>query len=441
MKPALVAARPVVAVAYSGGRDSTALLHATAKAAHEQGVRVLALHVHHGLQAKADEWLAHCERQCAAWRRKGWPVELIHVRLALQPKKGESVEAVARKARYRALHEMATAHGASTVLLAHHRRDQAETFLLQALRGAGVTGLAGMPAAVVRDGVAWMRPWLDHPREAIEAYVRQHRLRYVDDDSNDDTRFARNRLRLAVWPTLAGAFPQAEAALADAGAWARDASACLTELAAHDLASVSAPAGLKLGAWQALGAPRARNALRAWYRQSAGEPLPASWVDRLWNELPQLRSAEWHLPHGSLRSYRGVLSYSAAVLPPAGAPAGQEETTLKILRRGLYPLPAWGGVLHAEPCKSGGVPKALAKELRLARRTGGEQFQSGPARPPRSLKKQFQAAAVPAWARSGPLLYAREQLVFVPGLGIDARAAAPAGEPQWCLRWEPLTAR
>lgn len=434
MNVALAAARPVVAVAYSGGRDSTALLHATAKAAHDEGVRVLALHVHHGLQAKADEWLAHCQRQCAAWQRKGWPVELVHAHLALTPRKGDSVEAVARKARYRALRDMAMAHGATVVLLAHHRRDQAETFLLQALRGAGVAGLAGMPAAAERDGITWMRPWLEHPREAVEAYVRRHRLRYIDDDSNNDERYARNRLRLSVWPALTAAFPQAEAALADAGTWAREASACLRELALLDMAAVATSGGLRISALLALGAPRGRNLLRAWYREAAGEPMPASWVDRLWAELPQARAAEWSLPAGTLRSYRGVLSCAPV---SAAQPPGERATWLSVKRAGRLRLDGWGGVLHVERCISGGVPLALLRELRLAERSGGEQFQSGPRRPPRSLKKQFQEAAVPAWARQGPLLFAGERLVFVPGLGVDARVLAPQGEPQVNLRWEP----
>merc|ERR1739841_308703 len=109
---------------------------------------------------------------------------------------------------------MARQAGADLLLLAHHRRDQAETLLLQALRGAGVAGLAAMPRQDWRDGVLWVRPWLDHPREAIEAYIAQHGLRHIDDDSNGDPRFARNRLRLQVWPALQAAFPQAKAALA-----------------------------------------------------------------------------------------------------------------------------------------------------------------------------------------------------------------------------------
>src|SRR5205814_322114 len=144
--------------------------------------------------------------------------------------------------RYRALRQMAISHGASLVLLAHHRRDQAETFVLQALRSAGVAGLSGMPREIERDGLTWARPWLDVAREQIEAYVRRNRLTHVDDDSNEDTRFARNRLRHAVWPALQQAFAQAESALADAAGWAQQATLCLAELAAMDLANVAADA-------------------------------------------------------------------------------------------------------------------------------------------------------------------------------------------------------
>ncbi|MCW7537797.1 tRNA lysidine(34) synthetase TilS [Aquabacterium sp. A7-Y] len=437
IRRALQADRPVVAVAYSGGRDSTALLHATAQAAHEQGVEVLALHVHHGLQPRADDWLAHCERQCAAWRRKGWPLTLVSRRLELAPGRGDSVEAVARKARYQALHEMAQSHGAGIVLLAHHRRDQAETFLLQALRGAGVAGLAGMPQAAERAGVVWTRPWLEHPREAVEAYVRQHRLRYIDDDSNSDPRYARNRLRLQVWPALTAAFPQAEATLSDAGTWARDASVCLAELAELDLAALQdEDDALRLSPLLKLGAARARNTLRHWYRRLAGQPLPAAALERLWAELPGAGAAQWELPAGMLRCYRGRLSFSLRpATPAASGPARQAR--LQIRRAGRYRLAGWGGTLVARRVAAGGVALPLLAELTLAERSGGEQFQSGPGRPPRSLKKQFQAQGVPAWARSGPLLYAGERLLWVPGLGIDARARAGSGEAQVSLDWLP----
>ncbi|HEY0820421.1 MAG TPA: tRNA lysidine(34) synthetase TilS, partial [Rhizobacter sp.] len=296
-----------IAVAYSAGRDSTALLHATASAAVGQGVEVLALHVHHGLSDQADGWLEHAEHQCARWAKRGLPVRLCVRRLADRPRDGESVEAWARRERYRALREMALQEGATLVLLAHHQRDQAETLLLQALRGAGVAGLAGMPAAAMRDGIRWERPWLQQPRSAIEAYVRQHRLRFVDDDSNDQPRFARNRLRLEVWPALVAAFPHAEASLADAAAWAAQASEALAELATIDLQTVADARGLNLAAWQALSAPRRVNVLRAWLLREGGALPSSTLLLRLQAELPGRGEGRWEWPQGDLRRHRGRL--------------------------------------------------------------------------------------------------------------------------------------
>lgn len=436
MKPA-AAAPGVVAVAYSGGRDSTALLFATLQAAQPLGLRVVALHVHHGLQERADDWLDHCQRQCEAWRRRGWPVTLAWAHLALQPALGDSVEAAARRARYQALRQLAQAQGAATVLLAHHRTDQAETFLLQALRGAGVAGLAGMPGEAHREGIAWLRPWLARPRSDIEAYVRHHRLRHVDDDSNADDRYARNRLRRQVWPALVAAFPQAESVLADAAAWAQEASACLDELAAIDLRRLDQGQGLDLRSCLALPGPRARNALRAWIRLVTGHRPSASLVDRLWTEGQGRPAGRWACAGGEMRLYRGHLRWEAGpavVQPRQGA---LEETQLSLRAGAAVALPGWGGILHVERALQGGVAWRHLRRVELRQRLGGEQFQAGPGRPPRSLKKQFQAAAVPAWDRAGPLVYgAQGQLLFVPGLGMDARAWAEPGRPQWRLRWE-----
>jgi tRNA(Ile)-lysidine synthase len=421
-----------LAVAYSGGRDSTALLHATARAAVGQGVEVLALHVHHGLSAFADDWFAHGQRQCARWVKQGLPVRFIGHRLAGRPASGDSVEAWARQARYRALRQMALEEGTSTVLLAHHRRDQAETLLLQALRGAGVAGLAGMPASMEREGITWVRPWLQHPRSAIEAYVRLHRLRHVDDDSNADPRFARNRLRLQVWPALAAAFPQAEASLSDAATWAAQASSCLDELAAIDLAVLVDGDALKLPAWQALAEARRANVLRAWLKARIGETPASSLVQRLLRELPGTGDAQWPLPGGLLRRHRGRLRVEAERLPATGEAI---PTVLRITGPGHHALPAWGGALVAEAVREGGVPTAWLAHAELRPRTGGEQFMAGIGRPARSLKKQYQAAKVPAWERDGPLVYSGGQLVFVPGLGIDARVQAAPGQPQLVLHW------
>jgi tRNA(Ile)-lysidine synthase len=409
------------------------LLHATARASAEQGTHVAALHVHHGLSSHADEWLAHAQAQCAQWAKQGLPVRLLTLTLTDRPAPGESIEAWARQARYRALRVMAAEANARIVLLGHHRRDQAETLLLQALRGAGVAGLAGMPRAIERDGITWVRPWLDHSREAIEAYVRHHRLHYIDDDSNADARFARNRLRLKVWSALSQAFPQVEASLADAAAWAAEASTCLAELAAIDLSEVSNAKGLSVKDWLRLSQPRRANALRAWLKEQTGYAAPASLVLRLQQELPGSGPAQWPLLDGLLRRRRGHLLFTSD--EPVAEESGERGTSLSILRAGRFALPAWGGELIAKRVKEGGVPLAWLAHLRLRAREGGEQFQAGIGRPARSLKKQFQAADIPEWERKGPLVYSGGQLVFVPGLGLDARVLALPGQPQLSLHW------
>ena len=437
-RPALldVAQAPVVAVAVSGGRDSTALLHATAHAAVGTGVQVLALHVHHGLQADADRWLAHVRAQCRRWAAAGLPLRLDWRHLAGQPAPGESIEAWARLGRYDALADMARAGGAELVLLAHHRRDQAETVLLQALRGGGPAGLAAMPRQARREGLLWARPWLDRPREAIDAYVRRYRLSCIVDASNADPRYARNRLRLSVWPALIEAFPGSEAALAAAARRAHEAAECLRELAAADLSLAGdADGGLKLPAWQAHSPARRANLLRAWLAAWLPEGVPETLLQRLLLELPGAPAARWQTAAGELRCHAGVLQLLAARAEvPHPLPAAPP---IDLSRPGRHPVPAWGGAWIVERVEQGGVAAVRLRRVELRARVGGEQFQRAPNSLPRSLKKQFQVARVPVWQRDGPLVYGNSELLCVPGLGIDARHRAAAGEAQRMLRWAP----
>lgn len=442
-----------VAVAYSGGRDSIALLHATAVAAREvPGLSVVALHVHHGLSVHADAWLAHAQATCQDWADQGLPVSLVYREVTLDSGGGESIEALARAARYTALHEMALEAGADLLLLAHHQQDQAETLLLQALRGGGVAGLAGMPRDQVRQGVRWVRPWLDHPRAVIEAYVARHGLNHIDDDSNTDTRLARNRLRLTVWPALLAAFPDAEVNLAASARRVADAlplvahwhEQAVQALTPHACAPSIAPVrGLDASVWSQWPAAERREALRYWYAQVAGQALPARWVERLADEVPglvQRQQAVCWVPVG-LSLYRGILSWEQAS-DVHDLPAAPEVVTLEVRALGDWAVPQWGGTLRVTEVTQGGVEAALLSEITLRDRAGGEQFQAGPGRPPRTLKKQFQAAGVPAWKRQGPIVYAGARLLYVPGLGMDARVWAPAGVPQWALMWvrEPVSA-
>jgi tRNA(Ile)-lysidine synthase len=399
-----------VAVAVSGGRDSMALLHCTLRAAAGLGIEVIALHVHHGLQPEADAWASLVEHSC-----RRWGARFALRRLTGKPEPGESVEAWARRGRYLALAAMAREARIDLVLLAHHRRDQAETFMLQALRGAGPAGLAAMPRQARRNAIVWGRPWLEVPDERIDAYVRRHRLRHVEDPSNTDARYARSRLRAQVMPPLCKAFADAEAMLAAAAARSAEAQTLLAEVARADLDALVDGPSLRLAPWRALSEARRRNALRVWLREQLGRGAPQSLVERLMLELPGTGPAEWPCEAATLRRYRGRLHAVAA--PPV---------------RDRH------GALRSTPVGQGGVALAVLRDAQWRARSGGERFQRAAGTPPRSLKKQFQAAGVPAWQRDAPLLFSADgRLLFVPGLGIDARALAAPGEAQCALAWVP----
>ena len=296
-------------VAVSGGRDSVALLHAAATAAVGSGLEVWALHVHHGLMPQADDWWTTLEQQCARWARRGMPVRFAGERLTGAPVAGQSIEAWARAGRYDALTRMAKERQIGLVLLAQHRRDQAETVLLQALRSGGPAGLSAMPRSVERHGIRWVRPWLDQPRPAIEAYVRRYRLRYVDDPSNEDPRLARNRLRTQAWEALAEAFPQAEVALAGTARRMQEAAACNAELAALDIsACVDAKGAVDLAAWAGLSPARRANLLRHWGARWCPAGVPETLIARLLEEAVGARNgSRWPIPGGQIKRLKGRL--------------------------------------------------------------------------------------------------------------------------------------
>jgi tRNA(Ile)-lysidine synthase len=444
--PVSVDGRPAVwAVACSGGRDSMALLHAAAGLACElaqQGasIEVVALHVHHGLSLHADAWADQVLRCAADLAGRGVRVRAVVQRVQVMAEAGDSLEAQARLARHQALQAMAQASGAAVLWLAHHQRDQAETFLLQALRGGGVNGLAAMPAAQVRDGVCWARPWLGMAATEVAAYVSRHAIRHIEDDSNADVRWARNRLRHQAWPELSRAFPQAESALAMAAARVADALPVLQAwLAQAQAQDQMCGAQWPVAAWAQRPVNERRLLLSQWYREVSGRALPASWVTRLASEWPKLalRGQPWREPALGLALYRGQVSW----LPEVGGLASaldQREVSgpvlsLKVDGPGVFDLPGWGLALRVQAASSGGVPATGGIVWRVQARSGGEQWLAHGAGVPRALKKQFQSMGVPPWARQGPLIWRGESLAWVPGLGVDARCREVDGVPQWAL--------
>ena len=423
-----------VAVAASGGRDSTALLHATQRAARAFGVEVHALHVHHGLRPDADAWQAQVQTQCRRWQ-----IVFHFRRLQGRPAPGESVEAWARRERRQALQAMARGAGCELLLLAQHRRDQAETWFLQALRGGGAAGLASMPGQSLREGIVWARPWIAQPRKAIDAYIKRHRLVHVEDDSNADPRFARNRLRLQIWPALLQSFPDAESTLAAAAGQAAHAAALAAECAQQDLPGLLLADALQVTPWLALPPARRRNALAHWLASRLRTGVPASLLERLMDELTTRRTARWPTAAGELQLYRGGLRMAAA---SAVAGIDPKPLWIDLSLADETPLPNWRGRFRSAVAAHAGAPLSLLQRLEARPRRGGERFKLAPRALARSLKLQYQACGIPAWQRSGPLLYTADgQLVFVPGLGIDADLWAKPAQAQRQLCWVPDAAR
>ena len=252
-------------VAYSGGADSTALLLA---AAQRWPGQVQALHIHHGLQAAADDFVRVCESVCAGAKV---PLQVVHVDAGHAP--GESPEDAARRARYAALATAAMAQGLRGVLLGQHADDQVETLLLALSRGAGLPGLSAMPVQFERGGVAFYRPLLQIPSAVLRQWLVRQQIPFADDPSNTDERYTRNRIRARLLPALAQAFPQFRATFARSARHAAQAQAVLLEVAVQDLAAVGTPPAIK--ALQTLSQPRQANVLRHWLLLQQATPSAA----------------------------------------------------------------------------------------------------------------------------------------------------------------------
>jgi len=379
-----------VLVGLSGGVDSVVLLHALRQALPQ----VRAAHIHHGLSPNADHWARFCRRLC---RKLNVPLTVRRVRVA---KKGTGVEAAARAARYAALGRL----DFDVLALAHHLDDQAETVLLNLLRGTGVRGASGMSPRAAFQGRQLVRPLLELRREAIVAYAREHALDWVEDESNRSDAFARNFLRLRIAPLLTERYPRWREALARAARHFARSDADARLLLREFLAS------------QGLRAPSEAKLVEMLKQLSAAAPGTRIEHD----------GAELRLYRGEVRIERPRKAHGFEPVAWHGEPR--------------LALPALGGELRFRKAHGAGIDAKWVEEgaLRVRLRSGGERLQPDARRPRRTLKNLFQEAGVPAWQRERlPLLYRGAELVWAPGLGIDARFKSPPKSsgfiPEWRL--------
>lgn len=428
-----------IAIAYSGGLDSSALLHLACEYASQRSISLFAFHVHHGLSRHADQWLRHCESRC----------NLLGVRFDARQVKigktdGSGIEAAARASRYAALGEMCRAHHVSLLLTAHHQDDQAETVLLQLLRGSGVAGLSGMDSAntaadlLGEPDLILARPLLSLRRDELVAHMKSVGAAHVEDESNVDLRFSRNALRHRVLPALAQYFPGFQERLARTAGHAQSAQRLLDQLAQGDWQLCRDGEGLNVESLRNLDPDRIGNLLRYWLGRHGLRMPSTAWLQQAQAQLLTARDGAQvciTLTDSEIRRYRNRI-----VLVPA----------VNLEADGIVRLSAWqgearmalneyGGTLNFEAAEQGVDADWLrGQELQIRGYRGEARLKIAPNRSTRSLKSHCQERGIPSWERKRlPLLYVNGELLFVPGIGMACQFLSNGAGPRIRVVWEP----
>lgn len=410
-----------VCLGLSGGLDSIVLLHLLARSRASMGFTLTAVHVHHGLSEQADAWAEFCGQACAAL---DIPLNIERVDVA---RAGKGIEAAARAARYAAFARQNT----DCMALAHHLDDQAETFFMRLLRGAGARGLGAMSEDADWRGMRLIRPLLSSTRAELHAYALSNGLSHVEDESNLDLGLTRNYLRHALLPALDARFPSYREIIGRDTRHLREAASLLDQLAREDAARLGDFEHPECAALLAMGAARGKNLLRHWLEERARLIPDEAQLQALWDQLFEARAdadLAWRLGGVVVRRFHGKLY-------PADAwddhPAAQEW-------RGQSALEWLGRPLVFEPTLGQGVSAAVCsgRSCRVVTRVGGERFRPDCRRPARALKDWLRESGLPPWERSQlPLLQVDGELAWVAGLGVDCRFQAGPGEPSWLISW------
>jgi len=410
---------PTYWVAYSGGLDSETLLFVTARHFVSRDVR--AIHIHHGLSPNADRWEAHCQASCARLK-----IPLITKKIRVQPKAGESLEGCARHARYAAFREILGPN--DVLIMAHHQDDQAETFLLQALRGAGIQGLSAMP----RWQAPIYRPWLHVPRADIQSYARAQGILHIDDESNFDTNFDRNFLRHEILPDLQQRWPQAGKTLARSAALTAESMQCLRDYVAEDYQSiVTERETLSVSRLQRFSEPKQRAIVRHWC-QELNHPLPTSLrLARILKDVLSTRQDAMPLVRWGQTECRRyadeIYLLSTCIFPP------MDWSATWNLKQPLL-LPPGCGILRAIWSEEGGLRLPTGDTVTVQFRRGGETLQREGHTIHHTLKNCWQQWGIPPWQRRQiPLIYSGSELAMV----VDVETMAGFfGQPGWRIHWE-----
>lgn len=419
-----------IVIAYSGGIDSQVLLHLCAHQA-DLKPKIVAVYVHHGLQAAADAWESHCRQQTEALG-----VAFICLKVDAQAKNGESPEAAARHARYQALQGLLQSNE-DLLLLAQHREDQLETVLLQLFRGAGVQGLAAMPASAPFGPGTMLRPLLNVAKAEIQAYAMTHELQWVEDPSNQSHDFDRNYLRHAVIPLLKQRWPALDKTVARSAQHCAEAAELLNAWGCDALADIVDPKtnSLSIARLSGLSETQTNWLIRLWLQSLGLKPPSQAQLQSIKKQLIDARSdanPQISIQHHTLKRYRQALF----LLPASrsfNAPAEcywQPRQSILLLTNGfaLTRLTA-----------SSGIEQTLwhASKIVVKPRSGGEKLKLPGRDGQHCLKKLYQEAGIPPWERdTRPLLYLNGRLAAVPGLWVAEWAWHQGADACYHLTWQ-----
>jgi tRNA(Ile)-lysidine synthase len=439
----LVSAGQRLIVGLSGGIDSVVLLDMLSRIARRRHFHLLAVHVNHQISPHAHRWAKFCRALCSA---RAIPLRVSRVTV----ERGNSLEAAARAARLAVFRRLK----GDFVVLAHNRDDQAETLLLQLLRGGGVKGLAAMPLLRLdsetkrreqgsgggNKQTPILRPMLDVTRAQISIYAKKHKLKWIEDESNDNTYFPRNFLRHDVLPLIEKKYPAYRTVLARSTGHFAEAAQLLDELAAHDSVGCVKAGLLEVSGLRLLSHARAKNLLR-YFLDLHGTAIPGA--ERLEEALRQTLTARndarvcVDLGSFELRKYAGSLHVVDKTdgIDAAFARAWRGERRLA--------LPELNGILTMNKCRDSGISlvRLEAAPVTIRVRRGGERLQPDCRRPHRSLKNLLQESGIPPWQRDRlPVIYCGKQPVWMPGVGIDCSFQARAGEVAIAADWQMVAA-
>tara|TARA_R110001592_G_scaffold363371_1_gene685571 strand:- start:189315 stop:190679 length:1365 start_codon:yes stop_codon:yes gene_type:complete len=421
-------------VGFSGGVDSTVLLHLLQRwcESHTLAPPLSAIHVNHGLQAASDSWQTHCESVC-----RQLEVPLVCLRADVRAG-SRGLEAAARDARYSLFGAQLRAD--DVLFLAHHADDQVETFFLRLLRGAGVQGLAAIPAGRPLGCGRLQRPLLQTPRQALEDYAACHELRCVEDPSNSNIAMDRNFLRAEVLPLLARRWPGYRQTVARASEHIAAAAGQIAEMVSMPatLFSSMGDPGIALSHFDTPSTQASALVLRHWLQGQGLPPPDQSTLAEFLRQLTQVTQQSrprLHCSAYTLQRYRGgiyLLPGTVEDLPATALPVSTGE---------VVSLPASLGRFWLEPAATEGIRLGPTDQLELAWRQGGERCRLRGRPGSASLKKLLQEHDIPPWWRDRvPLLYLEGELLAVGDLWLceSSRVAAAAGpgEVLWQPRWE-----